>query len=59
MNQASPSSGAFSIPYANMRKFVGWLGLSLPFMLPAGYVIFFSRHNFPGSISGYYYTQGS
>jgi len=56
MNQASPSSGTFIISYANMRKFVGWLGLSLPFMLPAGYVIFFSRHNFPGSISSYYYT---
>jgi len=56
MNQASPSSGAFIISYANMRKFVGWLGLSLPFILPAGYVIFFSRHDFPGSISGYYYT---
>jgi cytochrome bd-type quinol oxidase subunit 2 len=39
-----------------MRKFVGWLGLSLPFILPAGFVIFFSRHGFPGSISGYYYT---
>lgn len=56
MNQASSSSGKFSISYAAMRQFVGWLGLSLPFVLPAGYVIFFSRHGFPGSISGYYYT---
>src|SRR5271154_3562427 len=26
----------FSTSYATMRKFVGWLGLSLPFVLPAG-----------------------
>lgn len=56
MNQESSSSGIFSISYTIMRKFVGWLGLSLPFVLPAGYVIIFSRHSFPGSISGYYYT---
>ena len=56
MNQESPSGDRFSISYATMRKFVGWLGLSLPFILPAGFVIFFSRHGFPGSISGYYYT---
>lgn len=56
MNQESPSGGTFSISYATMRKFVGWLGLSLPFILPAGFVIFFSRHGFPGSISGYYYS---
>ena len=56
MNQESSSSRSFSISYASMRQFVGWLGLSLPFVLPAGYVIFFSRHGFPGSISGYYYT---
>ena len=37
----------FSISYATMRKFVGWLGLSLPFILPAGFVILFSRHGFP------------
>lgn len=55
MNQDSSSSGKF-ISYAGMRRFVGWLGFSLPFVLPVGYVIFFSRHNFPGSISGYYYT---
>jgi hypothetical protein len=56
VNQESPSGGMFSTPYARIRKFVGWLGLSLPFILPAGFVIFFSRHGFPGSISGYYYT---
>ena len=56
MNQDSPSGSKFSISYAAVRQFVGWLGLSLPFILPAGYVIFFSRHGFPGSISGYYYT---
>jgi Protein of unknown function (DUF998) len=56
MNQQSPSSGVFIVSYATMRRFVGWLGLSLPFILPAGYLIFFSRHAFPGSISGYYYT---
>jgi hypothetical protein len=56
MNQDSPSGGIFSISYAIMRRFVGWLGLSLPFVLPAGYAIFFSRHNFPGSVSGYYYS---
>ena len=55
VNQESPPSGKF-ISYAGMRRFVGWLGLSLPFVLPAGYVVFFSRHGFPGSISGYYYT---
>ena len=55
MNQDSSSSGKF-ISYAGMRRFVGWLGFSLPFVLPIGYVIFFSRHNFPGSISSYYYT---
>jgi Protein of unknown function (DUF998) len=56
VNQESPSGGMFSTSYATMRKFVGWLGLSLPFVLPAGFVAFFSRHGFPGSISGYYYT---
>jgi len=56
VNQESPSGGTFSISYVTMRKFVGWLGLSLPFVLPAGFVIFFSRHGFPGSISGYYYS---
>ena len=56
MNQESSSGGTFSISYVTMRKFVGWLGLSLPFVLPAGFVIFFSRHGFPGSISGYYYS---
>jgi hypothetical protein len=56
VNQESPSGGMFSIPYVTMRKFVGWLGFSLPFILPAGFLIFFSRHDFPGSISGYYYT---
>ena len=56
MNQESSSSGEFTISYVNLRKFIGWLALSLPFVLPAGYVIFFSRHGFPGSISGYYYT---
>ena len=56
MNQESPSGSKFSISYATMRKFVGWLGFSLPFILPAGFVILFSRHDFPGSISGYYYT---
>lgn len=56
MNQDSPSGGIFSISYTTMRRFVGWLGLSLPFVLPAGYAIFFSRHDFAGSISGYYYT---
>jgi cytochrome bd-type quinol oxidase subunit 2 len=56
VNQESPSGSMFSISYATMRKFVGWLGLSLPFILPAGFVIFFSRHGFPESISGYYYT---
>ena len=56
MNQESSSSGEFTISYVDLRKFVGWLALSLPFVLPAGYVIFFSRHGFPGSISGYYYT---
>jgi cytochrome b561 len=55
VNQDSSSSGKF-ISYAGMRRFVGWLGFSLPFVLPVGYVFFFSRHNFPGSISGYYYT---
>ena len=55
MNQDSSSSGKF-ISYAGMRRFVGWLGFSLPFVLPIGYVIFFSRRNFPGSIRGYYYT---
>jgi hypothetical protein len=55
VNQDSSSSGKF-ISYAGMRRFVGWLGFSLPFVLPAGYVIFFPRHGFPGSISGYYYT---
>jgi hypothetical protein len=56
VNQESPSGSKFSISYATMRKFVGWLGFSLPFILPAGFVILFSRHDFPGSISGYYYT---
>ena len=56
MNQDSPSGNIFSISYAVMRRFVGWLGLSLPIILPAGYVVLFSRHAFPGSISGYYYT---
>ena len=56
MNQQSSPSDQFTISYVNLRKFVGWLALSLPFILPAGYVIFFSRHSFPGSISGYYYT---
>jgi hypothetical protein len=52
MNQDSN----FSVSYAIMRRVVGWLGFSLPFILPAGYVIFFAHNNFPGSISGYYYT---
>jgi len=56
MYQDGPSGGIFSISYATMRRFVGWLGLSLPFVLPAGYAIFFSRNNFPGSVSGYYYS---
>jgi hypothetical protein len=56
MNQENSSGGKFTISYVDLRKFVGWLALSLPFILPAGYVIFFSHHSFPGSISGYYYT---
>jgi hypothetical protein len=61
LNDKQPVSGShdrdeFIISYATMRRLVGWLALSLPFILPAGYVIFFSRHGFPGSISSYYYT---
>jgi hypothetical protein len=56
VSQRSRKGDEFIISYATMRRLVGWLALSLPFILPAGYVIFFSRHGFPGSISSYYYT---
>jgi hypothetical protein len=55
MNQERSSDDNLIISYLTLRKLVGWLGLSLPFVLPAGFLIFFSG-KFPGSISGYYYT---
>jgi hypothetical protein len=55
MNQVRSSDDNFTISYLTLRKLVGWLGLSLPFVLPAGLLIFFSG-KFPGSMSGYYYT---
>ena len=56
MNQEMSSNDTLIISYLTLRKLVGWLGFSLPFVLPAGYLIFFSRSMFPGSLSGYYYT---
>ena len=55
MNQERSPDDNLIISYLTLRKLVGWLGLSLPFVLPAGLLIFFSG-KFPGSISGYYYT---
>lgn len=55
MNQERSPDDNLTISYLTLRKLVGWLGLSLPFVLPAGYLIFFSG-KFPGSMSGYYYT---
>jgi hypothetical protein len=50
MNQERSSDDNLIISYLTLRKLVGWLGLSLPFVLPAGFLIFFSG-KFPGSIS--------
>jgi hypothetical protein len=44
------------ISHAVLRKLIGWLGISLPFMLTIGNWISTGASP-PGSLSGYYYTD--
>lgn len=45
------------ISYLTLRKAVGILGMSLPFLLLLGYLIFDRSCTFPPSISHFYYTD--
>lgn len=45
------------ISYLTLRKAVGVLGMSLPFLLFFGYFLFERECNFPPSISHFYYTD--
>jgi len=42
--------------YLNLRKFIGILAISLPFILVIGEAIFFNANTVQPSISDYYYT---
>ena len=53
----SASSQPLIISYLTLRKFIGWLGFSLPFVLGVGgIVIDFNAIKFEPSISDYYYS---
>jgi hypothetical protein len=45
-----------SLSYLSLRKTVGWIGISLPFVLILGKIILFPGNGIPTSISHYYYT---
>jgi hypothetical protein len=42
--------------YLTLRRALGWIGISLPFILMAGNNIIFHEESLPGSISLFYYT---
>lgn len=56
MPEASMQSRSLVISHVALRRVIGWLGISLPFILLAGNWIS-ARTPQPGSISGYYYTD--
>ena len=54
------------IGYQTLRQLIGWLGVSVPFVVYLGNWVFFTHHvaaclvpsgNVPYSLSGYYYTH--
>jgi len=42
--------------YLSLRKAVGWIGMSLPFVLMLGVILIFNGNLIQESISHYYYT---
>lgn len=50
----SPSGQTYS--YLALRRAIGWIGISLPFLLMLGRSIFFGDEFTPVNISMYYYT---
>jgi|SRR5271165_5247581 len=56
MNQQSDPSGPVVLSYLSLRKAVGIIGLSLPFVLALGKVVL-QGCGLQSSISGYYYTD--
>ena len=52
----SPDNDSLIISYLTLRKAVGILGMILPFILLAGYILFEKDCVFPPSISHFYYT---
>lgn len=56
MNQQSGSDSSLVLSYLNLRKAVGIIGASLPFVLALGKILL-DGPGIQDSISGYYYTQ--
>jgi len=55
LNHQPNNSGSLVVSYLTLRKAIGVLGISLPFILSLGALIVF-KTGFQTSISGYYYT---
>ncbi len=55
MGDNNESSGSLVASYLTLRKAIGWLGLTMPFVLSIGGLVIFSA-TLQDSISDYYYT---
>ncbi|NEZ67720.1 DUF998 domain-containing protein [Leptolyngbyaceae cyanobacterium CCMR0082] len=56
MNKAPKTNDRFLISYLELRKAIGILGISLPFILAIGGIFLFKLLGIQPSLSGYYYT---
>jgi len=57
MNETTDDSYRFLITYLHLRKVIGLLAISLPFILLIGNMMVFDEYNIQDSISHYYYTE--
>lgn len=57
MNQTSEPDSSIVISYLTLRKTIGWLGISLPFLLVLGAWLIFQEKDIRSSISAYYYSD--
>ncbi len=55
INRQSGTERQLALSYLNLRRWVGGIGIALPFVLPIGKIIF-DDHSLEGSMSAYFYT---
>jgi hypothetical protein len=55
INRQAGTERQLAMSYLNLRRWVGGIGIALPFVLPIGKILL-DGHSLEGSLSAYYYT---